>query len=47
MNGASDRRLHFIAALRAKIEPDPATQHHLITVRGEGYRLEISPPVHG
>jgi DNA-binding response OmpR family regulator len=28
-----------IAKLRRKIEPDPAQPHHLITVRGAGYRL--------
>lgn len=32
---------NFIAGLRAKIEPDPTNPTHLITVRGEGYRLEI------
>lgn len=30
---------NFIAGLRSKIEPDPATPRHLLTVRGEGYRL--------
>lgn len=30
---------NFIAALRTKIEPDPANPRHLQTVRGEGYRL--------
>jgi DNA-binding response OmpR family regulator len=28
-----------IAKLRRKIEPDPAQPHHLVTVRGAGYRL--------
>ncbi|MGH8588772.1 MAG: response regulator transcription factor [Gammaproteobacteria bacterium] len=28
-----------IAKLRRKIEPDPANPHHLVTVRGAGYRL--------
>lgn len=32
---------NFITALRAKLEPDPATPRHLLTVRGTGYRLEI------
>ncbi len=27
-----------IAKLRRKIEPDPANPHHLVTVRGAGYR---------
>ena len=31
---------NFIAALRTKLEADPATPRHLITVRGIGYRLE-------
>jgi DNA-binding response OmpR family regulator len=31
---------NFIAALRAKLEADPANPRHLITVRGAGYRLE-------
>ena len=26
--------------LRAKIEPDPASPKHLLTVRGLGYKLE-------
>ncbi|MFD0892273.1 response regulator transcription factor [Luteolibacter ambystomatis] len=30
---------NFIAALRTKIEADPAAPRHLITVRGTGYRL--------
>ncbi|NNG35500.1 winged helix-turn-helix domain-containing protein [Nakamurella aerolata] len=29
-----------VKRLRAKIEPDPATPQHLITVRGLGYKLE-------
>ncbi len=33
---------NFIATLRAKLEDDPATPRHLITVRGIGYRLEES-----
>ena len=32
---------NFIAALRAKLEPDPANPRHLITVRGIGYRLDL------
>lgn len=31
---------NFIAALRGKLEEDPAHPKHLITVRGSGYRLE-------
>lgn len=31
---------NFIAALRTKLEPDPANPRHLVTVRGVGYRLE-------
>ena len=31
---------NFITALRAKLETDPANPHHLITVRGIGYRLD-------
>jgi len=31
---------NFIAALRAKLEEDPARPRHLVTVRGSGYRLE-------
>jgi DNA-binding response OmpR family regulator len=31
---------NFIASLRAKIETDPSNPVHLVTVRGEGYRLE-------
>lgn len=31
---------NFIAALRAKLEDDPAHPRHLITVRGVGYRLD-------
>lgn len=30
---------NFIASLRTKIESDPAQPIHLLTVRGEGYRL--------
>lgn len=32
---------NFIAALRAKLEPDPANPRHLLTIRSTGYRLEI------
>ena len=35
-----DRVVH---RLRAKLERDPATPAHLVTVRGEGYRLRIDP----
>ena len=31
---------NFIAALRTKLETDPANPRHLLTVRGVGYRLE-------
>ncbi|MCW1886122.1 response regulator transcription factor [Luteolibacter flavescens] len=31
---------NFIAALRAKLEADPASPRHLVTVRGAGYRLD-------
>lgn len=30
---------NFIVSLRAKLEAEPATPGHLITVRGAGYRL--------
>jgi len=30
---------NFISSLRAKIEPDPKSPRHLITVHGVGYRL--------
>jgi DNA-binding response OmpR family regulator len=30
---------NFVAQLRAKLEDDPATPRHLLTVRGVGYRL--------
>ena len=33
---------NFIAALRAKIEADPASPRHLVTVRGAGYRLDTA-----
>jgi two-component system response regulator RegX3 len=29
---------NHIAALRAKLEPDPAHPRHLLTVRGVGYK---------
>jgi DNA-binding response OmpR family regulator len=32
---------NFIAALRAKLEADPAHPRHLLTVRGTGYRLVV------
>ena len=31
---------NFISSLRAKIEPDPKSPRHLITVHGMGYRLQ-------
>jgi DNA-binding response OmpR family regulator len=30
---------NFVLALRKKIEPDPSTPRHLLTIRGYGYRL--------
>ncbi|MCU0780965.1 MAG: response regulator transcription factor [Akkermansiaceae bacterium] len=35
---------NFITTLRAKLEDDPARPRHLLTVRGVGYRLALSPP---
>jgi DNA-binding response OmpR family regulator len=32
---------NFVITLRSKLEIDPATPRHLVTVRGIGYRLEI------
>jgi DNA-binding response OmpR family regulator len=32
---------NFIAALRTKLEDDPANPRHLVTVRGVGYRLDF------
>ena len=32
---------NFIAALRGKLEDDPARPRHLVTVRGSGYRLDL------
>ena len=32
---------NFIAALRAKLEPDPNRPRHIETVRGTGYRLAM------
>ena len=32
---------NFIAALRGKLEEDPARPRHLVTVRGSGYRLDV------
>lgn len=34
---------NFIAALRTKLEQDPANPRHLVTVRGVGYRLDVNP----
>jgi two-component system, OmpR family, KDP operon response regulator KdpE len=31
---------HYVWTLRRKIEPDPGNPHHLVTVRGFGYRLQ-------
>ncbi|MBX3744687.1 MAG: response regulator transcription factor [Verrucomicrobiae bacterium] len=36
-----------VAAIRAKIEPNPARPRHLLTVHGAGYRLVESGPVTG
>jgi DNA-binding response OmpR family regulator len=32
---------NFISQLRSKLEADPASPKHLVTVRGVGYRLEL------
>ena len=32
---------NFIATLRSRIESDPANPVHLLTVRGQGYRLAL------
>ena len=32
-------RVHF-RRLRTKVEVDPANPHHVVTVRGLGYRLQ-------
>ncbi|MGY8646580.1 MAG: winged helix-turn-helix domain-containing protein [Verrucomicrobiales bacterium] len=32
---------NFILALRQKIEIDPANPRHILTVRCQGYRLQI------
>lgn len=32
---------NFIASLRTKLEKDPASPRHLVTVRGMGYRLDL------
>jgi DNA-binding response OmpR family regulator len=34
---------HHIRALRTKLEPDPARPQFILTVRGQGYRLEPDP----
>lgn len=31
---------NFISQLRQKLEPDPETPRHFVTVRGQGYRLD-------
>jgi DNA-binding response OmpR family regulator len=33
---------NFISQLRSKLEDDPAAPRHLVTVRGVGYRLDIT-----
>ena len=41
-DGVSTRAADFtVSRLRAKIEESPSRPHHLKTVRGEGYRLEL------
>lgn len=35
---------NFITTLRTKLEDDPTRPRHLLTVRGVGYRLVLSPP---
>lgn len=32
---------NFLAQLRAKLEADPSDPHHLLTVRGVGYRFQL------
>ena len=34
---------NFIVRLRRYIEDDPSAPHHLLTVRGVGYRFEVEP----
>ena len=33
---------NFISQLRSKLEDDPASPRHLLTVRGVGYRLDTT-----
>ena len=33
---------NFVASLRSKLESDPASPQHLLTVRGTGYRLLLT-----
>lgn len=35
----------YISELRRKIEPDPRKPRYIVTVRGQGYRLECRPAV--
>ena len=35
-----------VSAIRRKIEPDPASPHYILNVRGVGYRLAASDPGH-
>jgi DNA-binding response OmpR family regulator len=38
---------NFINRLRSKIEPDPKSPRHIVTVRGAGYRFSRSPQTGG
>ena len=41
MTEGTDRTVdNFVNRLRTKIEPDPASSSHLVTVRGGGFRFQ-------